>query len=233
MGNVATRLLITDVLATRAGYPAWILWGNCLWASVAVRRNPAWPGTGWPKITPMFSILYSYIALAYPGNVTANWLVLNRVPSALSSPIIFPIHVLCWLLVHFSPLDALYKLLSADIPYRILDAVRGPLVPLPPRLARATPALITLSPHPSNVAGADCLLPLLQIAALDNMTTALGYMEYAAEVSMAAGRDCLLHSMLGGMAMNVGGTFIRHFVGRGYEKGVETSKPTFANCRCL
>ena len=96
MGNMVTRVLITDVLATRAGYPSWILWGNCLWASVAVRKNPAWPGTGWGKlspISPMFSIIYSYIALAYPGNVTANWLVLNRVPSALSSSIIFPIHV--------------------------------------------------------------------------------------------------------------------------------------------
>jgi hypothetical protein len=73
----------------------------------------------------MFSVLYSYLALAYPGNVTANWLVLNRTPSALSSPIIFPTHVACWLLVHFCPLDALYRLLSADVPYRILDGVRG------------------------------------------------------------------------------------------------------------
>jgi hypothetical protein len=124
MGNVATTLLVRDVLATRAGYPAWILWGNCLWACVAVRKNPAWPG--WPsRFSPMFSIVYSYIALAYPGNVTANWLILNRTPSALSSPIIFPTHVACWLLVHFFPLDALYRLLSADIPYRILDAVRA------------------------------------------------------------------------------------------------------------
>lgn len=65
-------------------------------------------------------------------------------------------------------------------------------------------------------------VPLLlsQVAALDNMTTALGYMEYAAEVSIAAGRDCLLHSVLGGMAMNVGGTFMRHFITHGYEQGV-------------
>lgn len=116
MGNVATTLLVRDVLATRAGYPAWILWGNCLWACVAVRKNPAWPG--WPsRFSPMFSIVYSYIALAYPGNVTANWLILNQTPYALSTII--------WLLVHFFPLDALYRLLSADIPYRILDAVRA------------------------------------------------------------------------------------------------------------
>ena len=155
----------------------------------------------------MFSVLYSYLALAYPGNVTANWLVLNRTPSALSSPIIFPTHVACWLLVHFCPLDALYRLLSADVPYRILDGVRGQT-----HSSRSSILLL-----PASHAAIDVCA---QIAALDNMTTALGYMEYAAEVSVAAGRSCLLHSVLGGMAMNVGGTFIRHFVTHGYEDGV-------------
>ena len=156
---MALSFLRTDVLATRGGYPAWILWGNCLWAAVAVRRNPAWPG--WPsRISPLFSILYSYVALAYPGNFSGNWLMLGRVPSAISSPIIFPTHLASWLLVHFFPFDLVYKLLAMELPYRLLDAV----------------------------------------AALDNMTTALGYMEYAAEVSVAAGRHCLMHSILGGMA---------------------------------
>jgi hypothetical protein len=71
------------------------------------------------SVRPTICLLsaYSYIALAYPGNVTANWLILNQTPYALSTII--------WLLVHFFPLDALYRLLSADIPYRILDAVRA------------------------------------------------------------------------------------------------------------
>jgi hypothetical protein len=65
------------------------------------------------SVRPTICLLsaYSYIALAYPGNVTANWLILNQTPYALSTII--------WLLVHFFPLDALYRLLSADISYRI------------------------------------------------------------------------------------------------------------------
>ena len=77
----ALNFLVKDVLATRGGYPAWILWGNCLWAAVAVRKNPDWPGPQPKKICPTYSIIYSYLALAYPGNITANWLVLNRTPS--------------------------------------------------------------------------------------------------------------------------------------------------------
>jgi hypothetical protein len=69
------------------------------------------------------------------------------------------------------------------------------------------------------------------VATIDNMTTALGYMEYACEVSLAAGRSCWLHAVMGGMAMNCGGAFIRHFVARGYTKGVCTLSELLPNAQ--
>ena len=113
-----------------------------------MRKNICWPGVDYGRLCVIFSIAYSYIALAYPGNVLANWLVLGRVPSALSSPIILPTYLVAWFVVHFSPGDVVYRICSKQLPYYALDA----------------------------------------IAALDNMTTGLGYMEYAAETSMNQGR---------------------------------------------
>jgi hypothetical protein len=81
MAAYVLRALSRDVLATRSGYPGWIMWGNCLWAAVAVRKSPSWPDQQMKQPCPVYSITYSYLALAYPGNFTANWLVLNRTPS--------------------------------------------------------------------------------------------------------------------------------------------------------
>ena len=95
------------------------------------------------------------------------------------------------MLVHSSPKDLVYRVLSTDWAYYLLDVV----------------------------------------AAVDNMTTGLGYMEYACEVSLAAGKNCWLHSVFGGMAMNCGGAFIRHFVNRGYTRGVSTLRDLLPNLR--
>jgi hypothetical protein len=216
-----------QVVATRDGYPPIILAGNVLWAVVAYRKmypehravdeaTAAGAGgaaasagsTGFTRrraktYRSLYSLLWSYFALAYPGNFTGNWLVLNRTPSAITNPLIFPAHLAAWVAVNFCPGDMLYKLLGSAWAYSALDV----------------------------------------LACVDNMTTAIGYMDTAAAatgVSHAVFQGwrgsnlpshvaMVLHAVAGGAAMNCGGAFIRHFGKHGWEKGRQTLDSLWQN----
>ena len=123
-----------QIVATRSGYPPIILAGNVLWAVVAFRKmypeppkTPASSTDGSPSVQSqrptyrsLYSLIWSYFALAYPGNFTGNWLVLNTTPSAISNPVIFPAHLAAWVALNFCPGDYLYKLLASAPAYDAL-----------------------------------------------------------------------------------------------------------------
>lgn len=106
------------VLATASSYPVPILLGNVVWAATYMRLHYG------PK--PMlFSLIFSFLFLGYPGNILANFVALGRVPSAFTNPIVFPAHVCAWLLVNFSPRDIVFRCCSKTQVFVPLSFVAG------------------------------------------------------------------------------------------------------------
>eukprot|EP00930_Biecheleria_cincta_P005241 TRINITY_DN106163_c0_g1_i1.p1 TRINITY_DN106163_c0_g1~~TRINITY_DN106163_c0_g1_i1.p1 ORF type:complete len:298 (+),score=36.85 TRINITY_DN106163_c0_g1_i1:98-991(+) len=106
------------VLATASSYPVPILLGNVVWAATYMRLHYA------PK--PMlFSLVFSFVFLGYPGNILANLVALGRVPSAFTNPRVFPAHLCAWLLVNFSPRDIVFRCCSKMQVFVPLSFVAG------------------------------------------------------------------------------------------------------------
>ena len=114
----------------------------------------------------LFSLVFSYAFLAYPGNIIGNVVALNRTPSVFISSTVFPVHVCAWIAVNMCPLDLVHKVCKLEPVYTVLNAV----------------------------------------GALDNMTTAMGFMMYATTIH--PGGCNAVHAIFAGVCMNIGGRWL-------------------------
>lgn len=101
------------ILATASSYPKIILWGTVLWCTVWFRIYSP------PKPT-MYSLLYSYFCVAYPGNLSGNWFVLNRTPSCIWNTEAIVTHLVAWVLVNFFPGDLCFSIIKRKPFFNIL-----------------------------------------------------------------------------------------------------------------
>merc|ERR1719310_563424 len=112
-------LLTTDA---RTSYPWPLCWGNALWGYVAFKRDAASRST---ESQPgfVFGLIGSFVLYTMPANLFTNFLCFVRTPSALSSTMIIPVHLVCCFLIALCPADALGRFLSAEIPFAVIDSL--------------------------------------------------------------------------------------------------------------
>lgn len=115
--NGLLNLLTEDA---KTGYPWPLAWGNALWGYVAYKlyRNGLLkherPGF-------VYGCLVTFVLFTMPANIFTNLLVFGRTPSALTSTVVVPIHMVACACVELSP--ALFALLASPIGLAAIDTM--------------------------------------------------------------------------------------------------------------
>lgn len=114
-------LLHMLTLDAKHSYPWPLAWGNALWGYVAYKmyRNSGLLMRDRPGF--VYGCLVTFVLFTMPANIFTNLLIFGRTPSALTSGIVVPIHLVACALVELSP--TLFALLSSPVGLAAIDTL--------------------------------------------------------------------------------------------------------------
>lgn len=116
----ANGLLNFFTLDARTSYPWPLAWGNALWGYVAYKM---YRGALAAKDRPgfVYGCAITFIFYTMPANIFTNLLIFGRTPSALTSGVVLPIHMMACVLLELCP--PLFTLCSSKYGLAAIDTM--------------------------------------------------------------------------------------------------------------